>query len=73
MQKWVISWIGWHDYEMHMETVSILSSENCEISVLKIALEKMGFTINNNVDRSVEGLKDFAFDCEGMIGAIRVD
>jgi len=73
MHKWCISWISWFDYIMHMDVVHIRSSEHSEMDAINLALKRMGFDPEEEVFENVEEAKQFAFDCDGMVGALRID
>ena len=76
MDKWVISWISWHDYELHMSYCIADTYEDA----LKYALRSLvglwedlqgwkdyieGLELNTSED-----IKQEAFNCDGMVGAM---
>lgn len=69
MQKWVISWIDWFDHELKSDVVNVSS----ELKAYDKAVRALGFDPSDEELNSVEDYKHFAFNCDGMVNAIRID
>lgn len=68
MKRFVISYISWFNYELKSEIVEAESVTEAT----RIALYRL--TDANDLDEyiTVEQMKQFAFDCDGMVNAIEI-
>lgn len=69
MKKYVISWISWFDYNLKSDIISAGSDRE---ALLK-AIESLGFDPSDETLKTDEDIKQFAFNCDGMVNAIRID
>lgn len=67
MTRYAVSWIGWHDNDLHtqfVEAESELAALQAKLIALNCVVEEMPATI--------EDCKQCAFDCDHMIHAAEV-
>lgn len=64
--KWVISWINWYDYELHSQIIDAPD----EMTAYRKALAASGIDGDDEEFNTVEEVKCFAFNCDGMVNAI---
>ncbi len=69
MKKFVISWISWYDHELKSEVIEEIS----EYQALRVALIRLGCDIEGEDFDTSSDLKQFAFDCDGMVNAIEIE
>ena len=69
MRKYVISWIDWFDHNLKSDIISAGSGRE---ALLK-AVEALGFDPSEETFDTEEDIKHFAFNCDGMVNAIRID
>ena len=65
MKRFAVSWINWTDNDLKTEFVKAES----ELAALQAKLAKDGL---DEVPDTIEGCKQLAFDCDGMIHAAEV-
>jgi hypothetical protein len=65
-KKFVISWISFYDNELHMKEV-YATDEDHALRLAYLELTDEGYESEWNVN-----IKQAAFDCDGMVGALEV-
>ena len=65
MKKYVWAYINFYDNEIVMGHDEF----NSEMDACKFVLEKQGISIEDESFEDIEDLKQFAFDCDCMVGA----
>ena len=68
-KTFVVAWINWFDHELHQEVVQALH----EYHALEVANQDMISLENMHEFTTMQKLKVFAFDCDGMISVIEVE
>jgi hypothetical protein len=72
MKTFAISWISFFDNILYMEKVEAESLlEATKLAVCKLTEVDLSDDLFK-IDLGIEGLKHFAFDCDGMVGALEV-
>lgn len=67
MKNYIVAYIPFHDNEMHMLRIS---AEN-EVAALVQGLIQEDWELSDDLT-SIKAIKDFAFNCDCMIGCIEV-
>lgn len=67
-KTYVVAWINWFDHELHQEQVQALN----DYHAIELANQDMISLENLHEFTNIQDLKQFAFDCDGMISVLEV-
>ena len=67
-KTYVVAWISWFDHELHQEKVEALN----EYHALEVSKQDMVSLQNMHEITNMQDLKQFAFDCDGMISVLEI-